>query len=472
MVHSNAAEGEGALVGRRTTNGAMGGVISVLIMRPPYAPRGSPHILPGDEFLSTRGTITVSPKVIPWEDSPPRTLEYRQETKSITRLISANPLLSDGALAVALCALAEWQAVTGQAASGHPAALGSLLLVAIQTLPIAFRRRAPAAVLLIVAAALLGHILLGFQNSFFGTFAGVTAMYSVAAHSRRQAALLFLGLLPLALTVSLVADWRNQGRIVLGDIPYNLLLFLSAWILGDSVRTRRAYVSQLEERQRLLARERDEEAQRAVSEERSRIARELHDIVAHSVSLMVLQANAGARVLTARPEQAAEHFSTIQDAGRQALTELRRLLGVLRSDDGIEATLVPQPGIGDVAALVDQVRRSGLSVELHVAGAEVPLPQAVQLSAYRVVQEALTNALKHAGAARADVTLRYARATLEVDVRDDGHGPQNNERDGVGHGLVGLRERVGLFGGSLDTGPAPDGGFQVRATFPLDGHPS
>jgi signal transduction histidine kinase len=203
----------------------------------------------------------------------------------------------------------------------------------------------------------------------------------------------------------------------------------------------------------------------AAAEERSRIARELHDVVAHSVSVMVVQAQAAQRVLEADTGAAQEVLGSIETTGRQALTELRRLLGLLRQFDGAPS-LSPQPGLQHLDTLLDQIRDAGLSVQLTVEGSPAALPQGVDLSAYRIVQEGLTNTLKHAGADRATVLVRYAPAQVEIEISDDGHGPPGGD-DGRGHGLVGMGERVALYGGELRTGPGERGGYVVWARLPL-----
>ncbi len=230
------------------------------------------------------------------------------------------------------------------------------------------------------------------------------------------------------------------------------------------MRGRVAHMSVLELRAEKAELEREQRAAEAAKEERARIARELHDVIAHSVSVMVVQAAAAEEVLRKSPERALEPIRAVQDTGRQALAEMARLLGMLRRD-GAELGLAPQPGLDDLAALVEQTRIAGLPVELRVEGVARPVPLGADLSAYRIVQEALTNARKHAGEARATVTVRYQTEALEIEVVDDGHAAGNG--DGGGHGLVGMRERVALFGGELKAGPQPGGGFCVSAHLPL-----
>jgi signal transduction histidine kinase len=225
-------------------------------------------------------------------------------------------------------------------------------------------------------------------------------------------------------------------------------------------RTRES--AELTERSQRLERERA----LAVAQERTRIARELHDVIAHALSAIVVQAGAGERVSRTRPEQAEETLRLIQQIGRQSLSEMSRLVGVLRQG-GEEIGLEPQRGLRQLDALLQDTRNAGLPVELHIAGPQRPLPPGLDLSAYRIVQEALTNARKHAGQARAVVTLRYTVTAIVIEVTDDGAGAAAANGGGGGHGLIGMRERAAIFGGKLEAGPRPAGGFSVRATLPI-----
>ena len=230
------------------------------------------------------------------------------------------------------------------------------------------------------------------------------------------------------------------------------------------VHHRRQRELALEERADALEREQEQRARAAVAEERQRIARELHDVVAHAISVIVVQARGGRRMLDAEPAEARGAFDTIERTGQEALGEMRRLLGLLRESED-EPALAPQPTLARLEELVQQVRDAGLPVELAIEGEPTELPPGVELSAYRIVQEALTNALKHAGPAHARVTVRYADDNLELEIADDGSGSAGNG-DGGGHGLVGIEERVAMLGGELETGEAPSGGYAVRARLP------
>jgi signal transduction histidine kinase len=260
----------------------------------------------------------------------------------------------------------------------------------------------------------------------------------------------------------------EDPRHTAGELVFTPIVFALGWLVGFALRERAARAEAAEERAALAERDRETAARIAVAEERARIARELHDIVAHAVSVMVLQVGAVRHRL---PAELADDRAALQDVegtGRGALTEMRRLLGAMRRDgDGVD--LAPQPGLGRLEPLLAEVRRAGLTVALHVEGDPVQLPRAIDLSAYRIVQEGLTNALKHASAEHADVLIRYGSAELQIEVRDDGRGP--TAADGFGHGLVGVRERVNLYGGRMSAGAAGAGGFLLSTCLPLAGTP-
>jgi signal transduction histidine kinase len=272
--------------------------------------------------------------------------------------------------------------------------------------------------------------------------------------------------------------WLGLGVVIGGaaTIIYNLpghsaaqqvfipLVFGVSWLAGFALRERAEQAEAAEMRAAQAERAREAAARIAVAEERARIARELHDVVAHAVSVMVLQVGAVRHKLPPPLEEDKEALGRVEDAGRTALAEMRRLLGAMRRE-GDGAALTPQPGMDGLERLIDEVGRAGLPVQVHVDGDPFPLPRALDLSAYRIVQEGLTNALKHAGAARVDVTVRYARDEVRIEVSDDGVG--RSRSDGLGHGLIGIRERVTIFGGEMSAGAAPDGGFVLSARLPL-----
>jgi signal transduction histidine kinase len=266
-----------------------------------------------------------------------------------------------------------------------------------------------------------------------------------------------LGLVALAVVVA-----RANGEgFDATDLPYVGLLATAPWIAARLIRRRTHEAA----RHELRAERLEAESAMAAAHERARIARELHDVIAHSVSLMVVQANAAEAVWLREPSRALDAIRSVQDTGRQALVEMSRLVGLLRAD-GEEAGLAPQPRLDELETLVAQAREAGLPVSLIIGGRRRALPLGVELTAYRVVQEALTNTRKHAGSASADVSVRYGAETLEIDVVDDGDGL--GEGPGGGHGLLGMRERVSVFGGELTAGPRPGGGFAVRAWLPLE----
>ncbi len=337
-------------------------------------------------------------------------------------------------------------------------------LALVSSVPLVWRRQHPSAVLGLVGIPSVALEVLDYANA--GGACVLVGLYTVAATADRRRSLQALGATAGAVLVVLAAGWRDLTVI---DVIANYVVFVTAWILGDNVRTRRHYVAELEDKAVRLEVEREAQARRAVVEERTRIARELHDVVAHSVSVMTVQAGAARRVLDragADPE-VREAVASVEATGREALTELRRAVGVLR-EDGASPDLGPQPGVADLPALVTRAREAGLSVELAMEGEPRALPSGVDLSAYRIAQEALTNAFKHAGPAHAVVRVCYGADALEVQVIDDGRGAAATPvPDGGGNGLVGMRERVALFGGDLRAGPRLGGGYEVKARLPL-----
>jgi signal transduction histidine kinase len=297
----------------------------------------------------------------------------------------------------------------------------------------------------------------------------VILLYTLAAYRPRRLSVPGLGICLIGSAVA-VAVWRPLTTSLLDWIITGAIIFagpsLIAWVLGDSMRYRRAYYTALEDRAARLERERDAQAQIAAAAERARIARELHDVVAHNVSVMVVQADGASYALDRSPERARQALAAISSTGRQALSEMRRMLGVLRSDDG-ETGVAPLPGIAQLGELLDQTRATGLAVSFTVEGVPAPLPGGLALAAYRIVQESLTNTRKHGGpAASAQVLLRYCEDVLVLQITDDGFGAAASA-DGGGHGLTGMRERVALYNGTLQAGPLPGGGYQVTARLPV-----
>ncbi|MEU6122617.1 sensor histidine kinase [Streptomyces sp. NPDC047123] len=349
-----------------------------------------------------------------------------------------------------------------------PVAVGLSLVVAL-------RRSMPEKML--VLAAVLGVLQLVLDvETMPANFAMLVIIYTAAAVGERWASRFAL-VGGLCAAPFAMMRWPSENTSAFGNVLFTIFQivpFALAWVLGDSIRTRRAYLAQLEERAARLEREREAQSKVAVAAERARIARELHDVVAHNVSVMVVQADGAAYVMDTAPDQAKKALETISGTGRQALAEMRRLLGVLRTGEPEESgEYVPQPDVEQLDELIEQVRTAGLPVDFKVEGTPRPLPSGVELTAYRIVQEALTNTRKHGGEnAGASVRLVYFDDGLGLLVEDDGKGAphelyEDGGADGSGHGLIGMRERVGMVGGTLDAGPRPGGGFRISALLPL-----
>ncbi|MGW6494875.1 sensor histidine kinase [Nonomuraea angiospora] len=353
---------------------------------------------------------------------------------------------------------AQGLAVDGMRA---PDPLGGVLVV-LACVPLAARRRWPLAAMCaeLVPETLLG--VLGYGSGISG-LAGLMLLYSVASY--RGLAMALAGLLISLVTYVLGALAGPVRATSWSEHVVVAVVLVAVWGAGRSLRLRRAYLDELKDRAARLERARAADTRAARAEERSRIARELHDVVAHHVSVMTVQAAAARRVLASDPDLAREALSAIEHTGRMAMTEMRNIVGVLRTD--ARAELGPQPGVQDLPALVEQMREAGLPARLIVEGEPRPLPAGIDLAAYRLAQEGLTNSLRHAGAgAKAVVTVRHDPRELDVRVEDDGLGAAGVSGRS-GHGLVGIRERVALYGGILNIGPLPGGGFEVRARFPL-----
>ena len=384
-------------------------------------------------------------------------------------------------LLIALLAIAGMlELVVGRDSPGAPAMTlwVSVPAVAVLVLPLFARRRfpfaAPAAYWLMAAAlTFVDGLLIPFIGSL-GVVGLATAFLLGNLRDDKQAG---IGL-AIVLGCIVVVVSNIPGPESASDLIFIPLRFVVSWVAGYALRERteqaeaaemRATLAEREKeaaemRAILAVREKEASARIAVAEERARIARELHDIVAHAVSVMVLQVGAVRHKLPDTLEEDREALNRVEQAGRTALAEMRRLLGAMRRNgDGVE--LAPQPGLDGLDTLIDVVGRAGLPVRLHVDGDPFPLPRAIDLSAYRIVQEALTNALKHARASNVDVTVRYRPDELELEVVDDGAGPAKS--DGLGHGLVGMRERVKIYGGEMSAGTAPTGGFVLSARLPI-----
>jgi signal transduction histidine kinase len=388
----------------------------------------------------------------------------------------------DAVLAFVLAATSVVPVLGGEPPWGKPKALGVVLALA-STVPVAWRARRPLTVCAVVLAANGGcvYVAAPMQAAFQPFLALVLCGYSVGSRAEGRHALW----VPPALAVAAIPMFALA--VAAGQDPGNAIpsyvWLIAAWAIGRTVRNWRHKNLALERANRELGRQRELQAQAAVMVERGRIARELHDVIAHNVSMMVVQAGAAERVLDGDHPHVRKALDVIASTGRQTVDEMRTLLGVLRSDAGLGG-LTPQPSLDDLGELVRGIREAGLPVTLRIDGVPCQLSQALGLSAFRIVQEALTNALKHAGPARAEVTIRYQAAAVELEIRDTGVGldgqpgpeqgnrrgnrPGNRGVNGQGHGLVGMRERVAMFGGEFAAAPAPGGGYLVRARMPFD----
>ena len=366
------------------------------------------------------------------------------------------PRRLDAVIALALTVFVGFDALTSDYGS-PPRPLAAVLCVMI-ALPLAWRSRAPLATVAISAAGFgaLGAVAekgdLGPQTVLIPY---VLAAFTAGAHPDVKLARIGLA---VVLAGHVVAEFSDL--IVMGPV------FVGVWLVGRLAESRRRLAEQLEERATVLEQDSAEHARMAIAEERARIARELHDVVAHSVSVMVVQAGAERLALGDERPQTREALSAIERTGRDAMVEMRRLVGMLRAEDE-EIALAPLPSLDHLQALADHVTRAGLPVEVEVTGDRRALAPGLDISAYRIVQEALTNALKHADAATATVRLRYEPAGLEIEVVDDGRG--GSPHGTSGHGLAGMRERVAVYGGEIEAGTVNGAGFRVRARLPTGG---
>jgi signal transduction histidine kinase len=373
-------------------------------------------------------------------------------------------------LLIAVMAIAGMvELVIGRDSPGAPSSTLWFTVPAVGVLvsPLFLRRRFPfagPAAYFVLAAALsyIDALLVPFVGSL--GLVGLAAAFMLGWYVRNSLQTVFGLVLTLGSLVIIV--YKIPGAQTAGDFIFLPLRFAVAWVAGYAVRVRSEQAEAAEVRANRAERDREAAARVAVAEERSRIARELHDIVAHAVSVMVLQVGAVRHKLPAALAEASDALKGVERTGRTALAEMRHLLAAMRPD-GDEAEFTPQPGLDGLDSLVDQIGRAGLPVRLHVDGRSFPLPRAIDLSAYRIVQEGLTNALKHARATRADVTVCYEPDGVQIEVRDDGEG--GSTTDGLGHGLVGVRERVKIYGGEMTAGTATGGGFVLTTRLPING---
>jgi signal transduction histidine kinase len=388
--------------------------------------------------------------------------------RRVREWLRARPVVVDGLVALLVLVTSVLTLTGGEAEEREPDAFAFVLAV-LFSVPATWRRVRPTVALAIVGASAVVYELLQYDDSA-NAFSVILCLYAVAAHASRRAAAISATAMAVGLTAALAANWEDSSSA--GGIISNVAIFSAAWFFGDNVRQRRERIDALQERAIMAELTRDDAAKRAVSDERTRIARELHDVVAHSVSVMVVQAGAARRLLQRDDpdtSRAVEALESVELTGRESLNELRRLLGVLRREDDRGFGRVPQPSVEHLSTLVDHAREAGLVVELSIEGVPRALAAGVDLTAYRIVQEALTNVLKHGGpGVRAEIDVCYGPTSLELVIIDDGRGAVSDRAATGGHGLVGMQERVSLFGGRLHTGNRPGGGFEVRAELPLE----
>lgn len=381
------------------------------------------------------------------------------------RLRTVDPRLFDGLLTAAVVALGVGSQFTRSVTNDElfkDTGVVAVLFGLMTTLPVYWRRRYPLPALAVSAVGIFA-VSAGMWRVNNLPMAVLFLTYAVGAHAPRRDATIGLGL--VAVTI---------GAIYLTDAPdldateavLNLLLFAGAWLAGQVVQARGATAeARLAEAEERAEAARQQEA-RALAEERLRLAQELHDVVAHSMSVIAVQAGMGAHVIDDHPEDAKAALAAISDTSRRTLQEMRRLLGVLRDEEG-ERSHAPAPGLGELPALVEEVRKAGVDVDLSIDGLQTCVPHGVELSAYRLVQEGLTNVIKHAGPASATVTVHCEPTEVRVEVTDDGRGAAAIN-GAAGHGLRGMRERVAVWGGTFEAGPQAGGGFRIVACLPFE----
>ncbi len=382
----------------------------------------------------------------------------------VRRARAVPPLVADASLASALAIVAELEVLASASFPGSDEA--SAVAIPFMTLPLAWRRRAPVSAVAVVYAAYAAQALAGghAEQSVAVSIALLVAIYSIAAHApeRRFA----LAGLVAGQAVAWMALALEGGRGA-GDYVFSLLLGGGAWLGGYAMRSGRLVAARLEHRAERAEAMSAAERERAVAEERARIAREMHDVVAHTMSVVVVQTGAARQVLRSQPERSERMLRSVETTSRQALSEMRRLLGLIRSDaEGLG--VAPQPGLAQLDELVARARESGLELSVERVGEARALPAGLDLAAYRIAQEAITNAIKH-GESPASLAVRYRTGDLEIELRNV-VGEQSGDGGGAGHGLIGIRERAILYGGTLEAG-REGGGFRVRARLPLGEEP-
>jgi signal transduction histidine kinase len=388
---------------------------------------------------------------------------YRWGMDPIVKLaqVPRRPPRSDVVVVGALACWGILEAIFGTGPGSTATRIGFALAV---TLPLLFRRRAPFAVTVFISAASLAWALAA-DRPESGTFpfpSLLLAIFSVALYARSTRTAVIGGLIPVGAMVAALSSDFNSGTMTVGNTAILAFFCTMAWTAGWLVRRRALQARQAYEESGELART-------AVAEERARIATELHDVVAHSVSIIAVQAGAAEQLLESRPDAAREHLAAVRRTAREAMTEMRRVLDVLSGED---ATYAPQPGLSRLPDLIDEVVGAGVPVELVEEGERAELPAGIDLVAFRVIQESLTNVRKHAGDVPTQVALRYGAKELDVEITNEAGRAQVAMDGGGGHGLFGMRERVRLFGGRFEAGELAGGGFRVHAWLPLEEVPT
>lgn len=371
------------------------------------------------------------------------------------RIAGTHPLLTDSLLAAVLLLLSTWWLIGSRFNSTQAALVQTALIV-----PLAVRRARPSGVFVVISGTAFLQWLLGYP--LLGDLALLVALYTVAAHQARARALVGGAILEVGAVMAAVT-WTPAGS-VLRSLVFLTATVVAALFAGLTVASGRRYLDWVEERARRLEVERDQQAAIAAAAERTRIARELHDIVSHTLSVVITLADAAALVNQADPKRGAEAMAEVSDLGRNALSDMRAMFGVLRTDEPVE--LSPPPGTAQLGGLVERIRTTGLDVQLQIDGEPFPLGAATELTLYRIVQEALTNSLRHASARQVWVRISYDSPEVNLTVTDDGRPPRAPRRNG--HGIEGMRERAALHGGELQAGPMRDGGWLVSTTLRPD----
>jgi signal transduction histidine kinase len=387
------------------------------------------------------------------------------------------PWLVDATIALGLSALSLITVASGASGAGGSDPL-SITLLLLETLPLIVRRRWPIPVLAVTLAATVAHAFLVEGQIVNESLGALVALFTVAERYDRRVSVAAACIAAASFAAVIFTRAAGADVAVTGFLS-TMLAVVVVLALGDWSRTRRRYGAAIEENARLQEAEREDRSRRAVEAERERIARELHDIVTHHVSVIVIQAGAGLTALDRRPEGARSALEAIDRTGREALTDMRRMLGILGAPRDAEnattddTTREPMPGLERLGRLIEEVRAAGLPVELSMEGERPPVDAGVELSAYRIVQEALTNALKHARGARARVRIAYEPRAIDIEVTDEGGSGRRDVGQGAGggRGLIGMRERVALYAGEFEAAPTPTG-FRVHARLPLDSQPA